>query len=91
MAFNQVNIEWKLPETVTMPKTTSITYSDTCLESYPCQHTWVTLHYDDGTEKKCGDMGGPDIVKLCLDNDIEVPAHFHYLRNEDGTWYGVVY
>ncbi len=92
MAFNLVSIEWKLLEKeLTMPKTTHITYSDTCQVSYPCQHPCVTLHYDDGTEQQYGHLGGLGIVKLFLDNGIDVPAHFHYLRNDDGTWKGPLY
>jgi hypothetical protein len=50
--------------------------SDTCLESYPCQH------YVQVNDEPCALIGGRAIVEKFVYAGQPVPEHFHYLTKK---------
>lgn len=53
-----------------------IRYSNSCMESDPCQHETVTLIYADGRRKKLGWMDGDEIAHLYQKHHLKTPKHF---------------
>ncbi|CAF1488052.1 unnamed protein product [Didymodactylos carnosus] len=62
-------------------KVVNISYSDSCMKSYPCQHHDVELIYDNGSKYNVGHLNGEDIAQLYVKHNLSIPEHFQtYLK-----------
>ncbi len=53
----------------------SIEISARCYQTYPCQHK-IKINGND-----MGMWGAVKIIKYHLDNNLEIPAHFNYVKS----------
>lgn len=53
-----------------------IEYSPMCKRSFPCQHSNVTILYNDGSKENVGNMNGREIAHLFQKHNLPVDVHF---------------
>jgi hypothetical protein len=61
-------------------KLISIEEDDTCLETFPCQHTEAKFTYSDGTTE-IRHTDGFEVLDICTKNNIPLPPHFSYMED----------
>ena len=64
------------------PYPTELWFDQSCMESWPCQHSVFKLRYSDGSETDVSEelSWSPDVIPFCKHYDIPVPVHFEQYR-----------